>query len=218
MNTLEVTKTYLTYPIEFVEIEEGILFEDDQFLVTARKLEHVIPCYGFRIEQKPLPGELLVEKARDLGVPKGPLLGKLKKGNDVTLEDGTIVYSKDVTSTPKKGFVLTILGDTKYCHNAKQLSEGADIVVHEATFNHDTTHLAASYGHSTNIDAAQIAKEAGATYLILNHISARFMGKDLQQLQQEASERFPNVTIANDFSQYRWQQGKLIEEKEEEIF
>lgn len=212
VQTLDVTKTHLSYPIEFIEIEEGIIFEDDQFIVTACQLEHVIPCFGFRIEQKPLPGELLIDKARELGVPKGPLLGRLKNGEDVTLEDGTVVYSKDVTSTQKDGFVLTVLGDTKYCQQAKWLSEGADVVIHEATFDHETTHLAASYGHSTNIEAAQIAKDAGANYLILNHISARFIGKDLQKLQQEASEIFPNVIVANDFSHYRWRQGKLVEE------
>lgn len=212
IQTLEVTKTHLSYPIDFIEIEEGIIFEDEQFIVTARQLEHVIPCFGFRIEQKPLPGELLIDKARELGVPKGPLLGRLKNGEDVKLEDGTVVYSKDVTSTQKDGFILTVLGDTKYCQQAKWLSEGADIVIHEATFDHDTTHLAASYGHSTNIEAAQIAKDACANYLILNHISARFIGKDLDKLQQEASAIFPNVTIANDFSHYRWYQGELIEE------
>lgn len=78
------------------------MFEDDQFKVVAKELEHVLPCYGYRIEQKPLPGELLVEKTRELGVPKGPLLGKLKNGENVTLENGTVVYSEEVTAAPKK--------------------------------------------------------------------------------------------------------------------
>lgn len=212
IDTLELTNTHISYPIEFVEIEEGVIFEDDQFIVTASELEHVIPCYGFRIEQKPLPGELLIEKARQLGVPKGPLLGRLKRGEDVTLDDGTIVYSKDVTSTPKKGFVLTVLGDTKYCKQAMQLSKNADIVIHEATFDESTAHLAADYGHSTNIEAAKIAKEAGARYLLLNHISARFVGYDLQKLKQQSLEVFPNVSIANDYAEYCYQNGELIEE------
>ncbi|RNC97952.1 ribonuclease Z [Lysinibacillus halotolerans] len=208
-SSFEVSKTHLTYPIEFVEVEEGVIFEDDQFIVTAKLLEHVIPCYGFRIEQKPLLGELLMEKANRLGVPKGPLLGKLKNGEDVTLNDGTTVFSKDVTAPPKKGFIVTILGDTKYCENAKILSHEADIIVHEATFDHTTGHLAASYGHSTNVEAAKIARESKGKNLILNHISARFLPYDLQKILSEAKEIFPNVSIANDFTLYQWRNNQL---------
>ncbi len=210
--TLNVSKTHLTYPIEFVEVQEGVIFEDDQFIVTAGLLEHVIPCYGYRVEQKPLKGELLIEKARELGVPKGPLLGKLKNGENITLEDGKTVLSREVTAPPKKGFTATILGDTKYCWSAKALSENADIVVHEATFDHKTENLAASYGHSTNVEAATIAIESNAKYLILNHISSRFLSHDIEALLYEAREIFPQSFIANDFSSYDWKNGQLIEE------
>lgn len=209
--SLDVTKTHLTYPIKFIEVQEGVLFEDEQFVVHALELEHVIPCFGFRIEQKPLPGELLVEKAIELGVPKGPLLGKLKNGESVTLDDGTIVNSHDVTAPPKKGFTVTILGDTKYCHSAKELSKDADIVVHESTFDELTENLAGSYGHSTNIDAAKIALESGAKHLILNHISARFLPHDINRLLSDAREVFPSVFIAKDFSNFDWKNGDLFD-------
>lgn len=209
--TLELTKTHLNYPIHFVEIEEGVIFEDEHFIVTAKELEHVIPCFGFRIEQKPLPGELYIDKALELGVPKGPLLGKLKSGEDVELEDGTIVRSKDVTGPPKKGFVVAILGDTIYCKQSVELSRDADIVVHEATFDHATAKLAKDYGHSTNVDAAKVAKEANAKYLILNHISSRFLPRDLENLLKEAKKVFPHVFVAKDFSSYQWKNGQLID-------
>ncbi|TSI08645.1 ribonuclease Z [Lysinibacillus sp. BW-2-10] len=207
-----ISKTHITYPIEYVEAQTGIVFEDDQFIVLANELEHVIPCFGYRVEQKPLPGELLMAKTKEYHVPKGPLLGKLKNGEDITLEDGTIVYSKDVTAPPKKGFTVTILGDTKYCEGAKQLSKDADIVVHEATFDHATAHLAANYGHSTNVEAALIAKNSNAKNLILNHISARFLLSDLQKLLEETKSTFSNAFIANDFSHYTWKNGILYEE------
>ncbi|QCR32750.1 ribonuclease Z [Lysinibacillus sp. SGAir0095] len=211
--SFNVSKTHLTYPIEFVEVQEGVVFEDEQFVVSTQLLEHVIPCYGYRIEQKPLPGELIIEKAIELGVPKGPLLGKLKNGNDIVLENGQTVLSKDVTAPPKKGFIITVLGDTKYCESAKTLSENADIVLHEATFDHKTEHLAASYGHSTNVEAARVAKEANARNLILNHISSRFLPHDLEALLNEAKEIFPNSFIANDFSQFEWKNSELLEDK-----
>jgi len=208
--SLQVSKTHLKYTIEYVEVQEGVVFEDDDFIVESRLLEHVIPCYGYRIQQKALQGELLIDKALELGVPKGPLLGKLKNGEDITLENGQKVFSKDVTASPKEGFILAVLGDTKYCETAKILSENADIVIHEATFDHKTEHLAASYGHSTNIEAAKIAKEANAKNLILNHISARFLTHDLEVLLNEAREVFFDSFIANDFSQFEWKNNKLI--------
>ncbi len=210
LSTFELSNTHITYDIQFVEVEEGIIFEDEQFIVTALELEHVIQCFGYRIEQKPLQGELLIEKARELGVPKGPLLGKLKNGENITLENGTVVYSKDVTAPPKEGFVVSILGDTKYCGNAIKLSENADIVVHEATFDHNTAELAASYGHSTNLEAAKIAKEAHAENLILNHLSARFLFPQIQALVTEAKGIFPNTFIANDFDEFLWKNNKLL--------
>ncbi|ATP39973.1 ribonuclease Z [Solibacillus sp. R5-41] len=211
--TLKLTKTHLTYDLQIEEVEEGIVFEDAQFIVKAMPLEHVIECFGYRIEQKPLAGELLIDKALALGVPKGPLLGQLKAGNNVVLENGSIVLSADVTSPAQNGFIVAILGDTKYCENAKVLAYQANIVVHEATFDHATIHLAAQYGHSTNTEAAQIAKEANAQTLILNHISARFLEKDLVRFLAEAQQVFANTFIAHDQQQFEWKQNEVIEKK-----
>lgn len=209
--TFKLSKTHLTYPLQFVEVQQGLVFEDAQFSVHAMPLEHVVECYGYRIEQKPLPGELLIEQARKLGVPNGPLLGKLKAGQDIELPDGTIVYSKDVTNPPQPGFILTILGDTKYCQNAIELAQNADVVVHEATFDDSTRELAAKYGHATNREAAQVAHEAKAKNLVLNHISARFLAADLVLFLQAAQQLFPNTTIAHDQKQFEWRQQQLIE-------
>lgn len=100
--TFSLSKTHLTYPLHFVEVQEGIVYEDDCFTVYAKELRHVVPCYGYRIEQKDLPGELLIEKAKDLGVPKGPLLGQLKRGHDVVLDNGDVIQAKDVVAPAKK--------------------------------------------------------------------------------------------------------------------
>ncbi|MGM9967305.1 ribonuclease Z [Rummeliibacillus sp. TYF005] len=207
--TLQTSQTHLNYAIEYVEVGEGIVLEDENFIVTAMPLEHVVPCFGYRIEQKPLLGTLQVEKAIALGVPKGPLLGQLKNGHNVTLEDGTIVRSVDVTDEPKKGFTVAILGDTRYCENAIKLSENADIVVHESTFDHSTSNLAASYGHSTNMDAANVAFNAGAKNLLLNHLSARFFPQDIEIMLNEAKKIIPNTFLVTDFDEFKWIHEKL---------
>jgi ribonuclease Z len=200
--SLSISNTHIKYPLVIEEIGEGIIFEDEQFVVTAKLLQHIIPTFGYRIEQKNMPGELLIDKALALGVPKGPLLKQLKNGKNVVLEDGSVVNSSDVVGAAKKGTIITILGDTKYCEASIELASGADVLVHESTFDHHTEDLAASYGHSTNTEAATVAKKAGVKALILNHISARFLGKDVDNLLTQAHKIFQNTFIAVDFSRY----------------
>lgn len=213
-STLNMTNTHLNYPLEIHEItEEGLVIEEPDFTVSVRSLQHVIPCFGYRIEQKPLPGKLLIEKAIEIGVPKGPLLKELKEGNDVTLPDGRVILSELVTGPPQPGFVVAILGDTKYCQAAVDLSKNADIIVHEATFDNETGTLAQEYGHSTIGDAATVAKQADAKALIANHISARFLPSDLAQLKKQGQAIFEPLYIAEDFLCYVWKNGVLIETK-----
>lgn len=207
--TLAVSKTHVKYPLTIIEIEEGIVFEDEQFIVEAKLLEHVMPCYGYSVKQKALAPELYIEKTDALGVPRGPLLRQLKEGNDVVLSNGTIVKSEEVTGEVREGFKVTILGDTKYCENSIQLSENADIVVHEGTFDIETAELARLYGHSTIVDAAEVCQNAEAKNLVVNHISARFLSNDLSNmLTQVKHYPFP-IYIAEDLAEYRFVNGAL---------
>lgn len=206
---ISLSKTHLNYKLNVVEIEEGIVLETDAFTVHAKKLEHVIECYGFRVEQKPLPGTLQIERAYALGVPKGPMLRDLKNGLDVTLEDGTVVKSSDVVEAEKPGFTVTILGDTRFCAAAIELSQHADIVVHEATFDAANKQLARDYGHATNVEAATVAKQAQAKNVLLTHISARFTEADVKQLLDEAKYVFDNSFIVQDLERYDWKNNEL---------
>lgn len=208
--TLRITNTHLNYELLVHEIGEGVVFEDDDYLVTAKSLQHIIPCLGYRIEQKPLPGKLLIDKANEAGVPNGPLLKQLKDGEDIELEDGRIILSSAVTGEPQEGFTVAILGDTSYCGSAVELAQDVDILVHEATFDMETGNLAKEYGHSTIGDAARVAKQARATTLIANHISARFMPSDVAQLQKQGEAIFPSLHIAEDFSRFEWKNGEVI--------
>lgn len=209
--TNDVTGTHLTYPLQFVEVEEGVVFENEQFIVRAMPLQHVVPCFGYRIEQKPLAGALDIQKAIALGVPKGPLLGRLKAGQDIVLEDGTAVRSVDVLSEPQPGFIVAILGDTRQCDNALALAQQADVLVHESTFDHATAKLARQYGHSTNIEAATVAQQAGVGTLLLNHLSARFLAKDLARMTKEACAIHEKTYLVSDFRTFEWHQRQLIE-------
>ena len=211
VTTLRLTNSHLTYELVVHEVTEGIVFEDENFIVTAKFLQHVIRCFGYRIEQKPLRGKLLMDEVIKAGVPRGPLFKQLKDGEDVELPDGRLVLSADVTGEPQKGFIVAILGDTRYCESAVELAQNADILVHEATFDSVTGDLAKEYGHSTISDAANVAKEAGAKVLIANHISARFMPSDIVKLKEPGEAIFPTLHIADDFARYEWKDEELFE-------
>lgn len=203
-SVLRISRTHLNYPLRFIEDLDGQIFEDESMTVTSAKLDHVIPSYGFRIVQKPLPPKLLIDRAKELGVPKGPLLAKLKDGQDIRLEDGTLVKSEEVTEPAKPGFIVTILGDTRYCQAAIELGRNADVMVHEGTFDGDTEKLAGEYGHSTILEAAETARQAEVETLIVNHVSARFLPEDEKRLVKEIRKIHSNSHIAHDFSEFDW--------------
>lgn len=211
ITTIRLSRTVLQYQLTIIEITEGIIFEDEQFSIEAKLLDHVMPCFGFRVLQKPLPPVLLIEKAQQLGVPKGPMLAKLKNGHDVVLDNGQTVYSQDVTADTVKGFSLAILGDTRFCQASIELSKDVDIVIHEATFDAGTEDLAKPYGHATITQAAQVAKESKAKHLIVQHISARFLPSEVEKLRKQGLSVFPSITVAEDFAEFELKQDVLTQ-------
>lgn len=200
MTALQVSESRLSYPLHFVEIDhEGEIFHDQGFTVIARKLDHKIACYGYRVVEADHPGELQVEKLRALNIPSGPVYGQLKAGKVVTLADGRTVNGQDFIGKPQRGRIVAICGDTRKTANAVELARNADVLVHESTFAKDEGKLARSYYHSTSLQAAEIAQKAGAKRLLLNHISARYAGRAAYQLAYQVRDVFPETRVVNDF-------------------
>lgn len=200
---LSVSTTHVKYPLEIVEItEEGTVFEDNEFYVETKKLSHGIECFGYRIVEKDIQGVLLVDKLLEMGVKPGPIFKRLKDGEVVELENGTILNGKDFIGPPQKGRIITILGDTRYCEASRELAQNADVLVHEATFAADDEQQAHDYFHSTSKQAASIALHANVKRLILTHISSRYQGDTYKELLKEARELFPNTEIATDLKSF----------------
>jgi len=197
---VRLTKTTLGYELRIIELDqEGIAFQNDQYQVIYHTLDHAIQSYGFRIVEADQTGELLIDKAREDGVPNGPLLGQLKKGLIVTLEDGRQLNGLDYIGPDKKGHIVTILGDTRYNEHAISLAKDADILVHEATFAAGEEKMARNYFHSTANQAGKVAATAGVKKLLITHISARYVGKAAGQLELDARKVFENTQIVKDF-------------------
>lgn len=198
--SISVSYSKLGYPLKVVEFEEdGVLFSDKQFSVEAMKLEHGIPSYGFRITEADQIGELKADELKALGVPFGPIFGRLKRGEVVALEDGRVIDGKDFVSEDIKGRVVVICGDTRFTPKTITLAENANVLVHEATYEADKEKTARQHFHSTSKQAATIALEASVQQLYLTHISARYLGHQVSQLEQEARQVFPHTKVVKDF-------------------
>lgn len=196
----KISETYLSYPIEYVEFSGNqTIFQNADYTIKTYLLNHRIDSYAYRIEEKNQAGALNIEALRALGVPHGAILGRLKNGETVQLDDGRILNGQDFLSPEKRGRILTICGDTRPCENAVIASENADLLIHEATFSASESKSAQRVFHSTTAESALIAKQAQVKQLILNHISAKFYGEALQTLLDEAQAIFPNTIIAHDF-------------------
>ncbi|RFU65627.1 ribonuclease Z [Peribacillus glennii] len=196
--SIRVSGTHLKYPLKVIEIEEGIVFQDEQFTVSALPLAHGMYCLGYRIVERDRPGSLLIDKLRAEGVKPGPALKALKNGETVKLEDGRILNGADYLGAPQRGRIITILGDTRPCNNAEVLARDADYLIHEATFSQDEHEMAYDYFHSTTVQAAETAKRANAKHLLLTHISSRYTAEDSHRLRAESMEIFPQTVVAED--------------------
>lgn len=197
--SLELSQSRINYPLEIIEHQGGVIFEDAQFRVEAALLEHRIDSYGYRIIEKDKPGRLEPALLQQYGIKPGPLYGQLKKGEPIHLEDGRVVHPEDVLGAPKKGKIVTVLGDTRPCEGVVKLSADADLVVHEATFAHGLADTAHEYYHSTARQAAEAAQQAGVVQLVLTHFSSRY--KDMEELEElltEAKSVFPNTLLAEE--------------------
>lgn len=200
MTALQVSESRLSYPLKFVEIDRSQeLFNERGFKVTIMSLDHKIACYGYRIEEADHPGELQVDKLRQDNIPSGPIYGQLKAGKTVKLDDGRVIDGKNYIGKPQPGRIIAILGDTRQTPNAVVLAHKADVLVHESTFAKNEAKMAHNYYHSTSLQAAEVAKQAGVKKLLLTHISARYTGKAAYQLAYQVRDVVPDTRVVNDF-------------------
>ena len=195
---------FYNYPLTLTEIggaelvsgEPMQVYESTRFVVTARGLDHRIFALGYRISEKTKPGRFDLERARELGVPEGPMFGRLQSGHAVELEDGRVVQPADVLGPPRPGRSIAYCLDTRPCTQSLELAREADWLIHEATYTHDLADEAHAYGHSTARQAAETARETGARNLLITHFSSRY--PDARPLLEEAQAVFPNTTMAED--------------------
>ncbi|HEY9670022.1 MAG TPA: ribonuclease Z [Waterburya sp.] len=197
--------THFSYPVQVHPVQPGIVYEDEEFLISCRPLKHRVQAFGYRVVEKDRPGRFNVAKATALGIPSGPIYGKLKRGETVTLPDGRQIRGSDLCEEKEVGRKVVYCTDTVYCDSAVELAQDADVLIHEATFAHQDAQLAFERLHSTSTMAAQVALGGGVKQLIMTHFSPRYAPGNaiiLDDLLQEARAIFPQTILAYDFFTY----------------
>jgi ribonuclease Z len=194
-------------PVEITlqDLKPGLVFEENDFTVTAFPVYHRTPdCFGFVFEEfsrRPF----LPEKAEALKIPPGPWRGELVKGKSVTLPDGRVIDPEMVLGEEQPGTKLVHVGDAGKTDNLLEVTRGADTLVIEATYLEAEKELAEQFGHLTAKQAGELAKNAGVGTLLLTHISRRYRE---DQVLEEARTVFDNVYVAKDFDRFQIKRGE----------
>jgi ribonuclease Z len=187
-----------TFPVEILEVDDGQRIERSGYALVAFAVDHRgAASLGFALAEEERKGRFDPDKARELGIPEGPLWGRIHRGLEVTLDDGRVIQPSVLVGPKRSGRLVVITGDTRPCAATIEASRGADLLVHEATFGDEEAERAVETGHSTAREAAQVACEAGVRRLVLNHFSARY-SRDTGELEEQARSVFPNTVIGKD--------------------
>jgi ribonuclease Z len=176
---------------------EGGRGKREGYTLRVFATEHGGASVGYALVEADRYGRFDPDKARALGIPEGPLWGKMQRGEDVVLADGRTLIADSVVGPPRSGRKVVITGDTRPSASVVDAARGADLLVHEATFGEEEKDRAKETMHSTAREAAQVALAAGVRRLVIGHLSARY-SISAEELVKEAREVFPTVAAAKD--------------------
>jgi ribonuclease Z len=197
---------FVNYPLSVREIgapdqtsecaKPSLAFDTQRYSVYAGALDHRLMALGYRVQEKHRPGRFNLERARELGIPEGPLYGRLQAGHQVQLADGRVIQPSNVLGPPRPGKAIAYCTDTRPCSTVLELAKGVDLLIHEATYTEEFAGEAHEFGHSTGAQAARAARDSGARRLLITHFSTRYA--DITPILEEAQAVFANTVAAED--------------------
>ena len=193
--TSELLHIGLTFPIKFTSVKPGVVFRSPEFRVRAARASHSVEAYSYVIEEYPRPGVFHPARARALGLPEGKMWSSLQKGRSV-LVNGRRVRPSEVTGPRRPGRKVGYSGDTRPSAALARFFSGCDLLIFDSTFKESDREKAVDRKHSTSVEAAAMARKAGARKLALTHFSARYTGT--APLAAEARKVFPDTLAARD--------------------
>ncbi len=194
----QITRFNLKFSIDAVELTHGSWVRFDEYTITAFAVSHGMPALGYSLEEDPRPGRFDREGAIALGVPPGPLFGRLQRGETVTIgPDGQKrdVKPDEVLGTPRPGRKIVYTGDTRAVHTTiSDFARNADLLIHDATYDESEAPRAAEFYHATAAQAGEAATLLSARTLVLVHTSSRYI--DSQAHVSDAKKQFSGTVVS----------------------
>ena len=192
---IKVLNFGLSFPVMITTVREGIVVNEKTYTINSCEADHSVTSYSYLFQEKDKPGRFFPDKAKELGVPEGELWHKLQTGQDIQVGD-KIVKSSDVLGEKRPGKRIGISGDTRPTKKLEEFFKDCDYLSFDSTFSHELQDKALETYHSTAKEAADLAKKANVSNLILTHFSARY--NDESVLLEEAKTIHSSVIAAKD--------------------
>jgi ribonuclease Z len=188
----------LTFPVEIAELNGGDVLDRKDYEIHAIEADHHgASSLGYALVEKIRLGRFNPDLARNLGIPEGPLWGRIHRGEAITMPDGRTIQASELVGQPRAGRRVVISGDTRPTAALLDAARHADLLVHESTFGDDEAERAIETGHSTAREAATLARDAEVRRLMLTHFSARY-SRDPGELVTQAQSVFAATAAARD--------------------
>ncbi len=193
----ELSQLKPSFDIHYHDLTKGkeLLYEDDRLTIESIEMVHRIPTFGFLIREKVRPRNIRKRAIQKFNIPQ-ECMQAIKAGEDFITPTGQRILNKEITLDPPEPRAYAFCSDTLYAESFLKQIEGVDLLYHEATFMHDKAAIAWEKTHTTTIEAATLAKKAGAKKLLLGHYSARY--KELEDFKKESATVFPNTLLAEE--------------------
>ena len=192
---IKVLNFGLSFPVMITTVREGTVVNEKTYTINSCEADHSVTSYSYLFQEKDKPGRFFPDKAKELGVPEGELWHKLQTGQDIQVGD-KIVKSSDVLGEKRPGKRIGISGDTRPTKILEEFFKDCDYLSFDSTFSHELQNKALETYHSTAKEAADLAKKANVSNLILTHFSARY--NDESVLLKEAKTIHSSVIAAKD--------------------
>lgn len=217
--TLANTDSNLSYELRFFDSEaKDFIWEDHAVRVTTAPLSHRVPCHAFVFTETNLERQLLTDKLRAAGIAAGPIWGQLQQGEDVQLEDGNMLYSKDYVTVTRSPRRIVVAGDNDTPELLQDACKDAQVLVHEATYTQEVSDRVGPWPqHSSATQVARFAESVGLPNLVLTHFSSRYQFSHntaplIGEIEEEAKAIYNgNLFLAQDFAEYRLNKDMSLE-------
>ena len=179
--------------------EPETILETKNLRVQAFPLDHGIETYGFRIEEKEPLLNVDKQAIRQYGLSLTEI-GTLKRGEDVVRPDGSVIPVSAAAYKPYEPRSYAYCSDTAPFPEEAVWLKGTTVIYHETTYLQELADQGAQRHHTTTLQAAQLAREAGAGKL---HIGPYYYrNTDIKAYEAECRTLFPETYATSDGEVY----------------